>query len=101
MRQSSSIHQQQQREHNRQLEDYKRARLYPHISDEYDYRINNRLLIAKIINPRRDKIIMDSLINASNKFTLQKKKIDVNNTSAISRSKSAIRELSIRSNRKQ
>ena len=32
-------------------------------------------MAQKIINPRRDKIIMDSLLHASPKYILKKKKI--------------------------
>lgn len=41
-------------------------KLLPHIIGEYEYRITNKLLAHKILNPRRDKMIMDSLLNASN-----------------------------------
>ena len=41
-------------------------KLLPHIIGEYEYRITNKLLVHKILNPRRDKLIMDSLLNASN-----------------------------------
>jgi hypothetical protein len=62
------------------LDIYKKDKMYPHISDEYDFKINNRLLLSKIINPRRDKTIMDSLINASSKYSvcLRKKKAEDN-----------------------
>lgn len=39
----------------------RRTRLLPHIHEEYDFRITNRLLIEKITNPRRDRTIVDSL----------------------------------------
>ena len=32
-------------------------------------------MVEKIVNPRRDKTIMDSLIHASPKYILRKKKI--------------------------
>jgi hypothetical protein len=38
-------------------------KLLPHIQEEYQYRITNHLLIKKIISPKRDKIIMNSLEN--------------------------------------
>jgi hypothetical protein len=40
---------------------YEKGKILPHISEEYNYRITNHLLIKKIISPRRDKIIMGSL----------------------------------------
>lgn len=36
-------------------------KILPHIAEEYNYRITNHLLIKKIISPRRDKIIVQSL----------------------------------------
>lgn len=41
-------------------------KLLPHIIGEYEYRITNKILVHKILNPRRDKLIRDSLLNASN-----------------------------------
>ena len=61
-------------EQGRSLGDYKYARNYSHIANQFDFKTNNKLLIAKIINPRRDKIIMDTLVQASPKFVLRKKK---------------------------
>lgn len=62
-------------EQGKSLDDYKHNRLYSHIIDEYDFKINNKLMVQKIINPRRDKTIMDSLIHASPKYALKKKKL--------------------------
>lgn len=42
---------------------YDPPKLLPHIIEEYQYRITNHLLIKKIISPKRDKIIMNSLEN--------------------------------------
>ena len=44
---------------------YNIDKLLPHIAEEYNYRITNHLLIKKIICPRRDKIIMNSLEHVS------------------------------------
>lgn len=33
-------------------------KLLPHISEEYEYKITNQLLVSKIINPKRDKLIV-------------------------------------------
>lgn len=38
-----------------------RPKMLPHIVEEYQYRITNHLLIKKIISPKRDKIIVNSL----------------------------------------
>jgi hypothetical protein len=35
--------------------------LLPHIAEEYHYRITNHLLLKKIISPKRDKIIVQSM----------------------------------------
>lgn len=48
-------------EHGKSSDDYRCSRILPHITEQYQFRINNRLLIEKIINPRRDKTIIDSL----------------------------------------
>ena len=53
------------------LDNYANKRILPHISEEYEFRITNRLLVGKILNPRRDKTIMDSLVKASNKFKVK------------------------------
>jgi hypothetical protein len=39
--------------------------MLPHINEEYEFRITNKLLIQKIANPRRDRIIIDSLAHTS------------------------------------
>jgi hypothetical protein len=61
---------QQRAEQSRSLEDYRRQRAFPHIADYYNFRINNRILVSKIINPRRDKTIMESLLHAHPKYSL-------------------------------
>jgi len=62
-------------EQGKSLQDYNQHRHFSHIVDEYDFRINNKLLVQKIINPRRDKVIMESLTHVSPKYMLRKKKI--------------------------
>jgi hypothetical protein len=32
-------------------------KLLPHIAEEYQYKITNQLLVQKIMNPKRDKLI--------------------------------------------
>lgn len=44
-----------------QTKKYEGLKPLPHISEEYNYRTTNHLLIKKIISPRRDKVIMHSL----------------------------------------
>ena len=46
---------------------YENNKLLPHIAEEYHFRITNHLLLKKIISPKRDKIIMRSLINLGKK----------------------------------
>lgn len=48
-----------------QTKKYEGLRPLPHISEEYNYRITNHLLIKKIISPRRDKVILHSLEGVS------------------------------------
>jgi hypothetical protein len=36
-------------------------KILPHITEEYNYLITNYLLIKKIISPKRDKTILQSL----------------------------------------
>lgn len=38
--------------------DDSKRKLLPHIVGEYEYRITNKLLVQKIMKPRRDRIIM-------------------------------------------
>lgn len=49
--------------------------MFPHIADYYNFRINNRILLAKIINPRRDKTIMESLAHAKPKNSFVQPKL--------------------------
>jgi hypothetical protein len=44
-----------------QFRRYENIKLLPHIAEEYNFRITNHLLIKKIISPKRDKIIVQSL----------------------------------------
>ena len=46
---------------------YENNKLLPHIAEEYHFRITNHLLLKKIISPKRDKIIMQSLCCLSKK----------------------------------
>ena len=46
---------------------YENNKLLPHIAEEYHFRITNHLLLKKIISPKRDKIIMQSLSNLGKK----------------------------------
>ena len=39
-------------------------KILPHIAEEYNFRITNHLLVKKIMNPKRDKIIKNSLEKA-------------------------------------
>ena len=55
----------------------KKKKLLPHIHEEYSFRITNRLLIYKIMHPKRDKNITDSLLHTSLSQT-------INNQSQIS-----------------
>lgn len=71
-RSTTKLH--QEGEYGKSLNDYRKDKLFPHISDEYNFRINNRILISKIINPRRDKIIIDSLMHTHSKYGLKRKK---------------------------
>ena len=47
---------------------YNNSKILPHITEEYNYRITNYLLIKKRINPKRDKTIMQSLEGLSRKY---------------------------------
>lgn len=47
---------------------YNNSKILPHITEEYNYRITNYLLIKKIISPKRDKTIMQSLEALSRKY---------------------------------
>lgn len=69
-----------------------KLKLLPHIIGEYEYRITNKLLVHKILNPRRDKLIMDSLMNASNVFcNNNKSKIPLKTSSSFYRRKKNVR----------
>jgi len=56
------------------IDTQKRSKVLPHITEEYEFRITNRLLIDKITNPRRDKTIVDSLTNVTSRLFLNRKK---------------------------
>jgi hypothetical protein len=61
-------------ETSKSLRDYKHFHLFSHIIDDYDIRINNKLIVERIINPRRDKVIMGSLVHVPSKYFSKKKK---------------------------
>lgn len=42
--------------------------MLPHIAEEYHFRITNHLLLKKIISPKRDKVIMQSLSNVGKRL---------------------------------
>lgn len=50
------------------LKRYQNSKILPHIIEEYNYRITNYLLIKKIISPKRDKTIMQSLQSLNRKY---------------------------------
>jgi len=51
-----------------QMKQYHHSKILPHIIEEYNYRITNYLLIKKIISPKRDKTIMQSLQSLTRKY---------------------------------
>lgn len=46
-------------------DEYRMVKVLPHIKEEFYYRVENKLMVQKITNPRRDKIIVDSLANTA------------------------------------
>jgi hypothetical protein len=71
-------------------EEYRQPRVLPHIKEEFHYRVENRLLVDKIINPRRDKVIMESLANTACNSSSKKKKRGRNHISLENRRKMVI-----------
>lgn len=49
-------------------------KLLPHISEEYEYKITNQLLLSKILNPKRDKLIMQNFQRNRSRLTTKKSK---------------------------
>jgi hypothetical protein len=45
----------------------------PHISEEYQYKITNQLLLFKIMNPKRDKLIVESFHRSCSRPETNKK----------------------------
>lgn len=46
-------------------DEYRLVKVLPHIKEEFYYRVENKLMVQKITNPRRDKSIVDSLANTT------------------------------------
>lgn len=46
-------------------DEYRLVKVLPHIKEEFYYRVENKLMVQKIINPRRDKTIVESLVNTT------------------------------------
>jgi hypothetical protein len=67
--------------HRQSCDEYKLAKVLPHIKEEFHYRVENRLMVEKIIHPRRDKTIVESLANTPGKTFCKKKKRNRNQTS--------------------
>lgn len=62
------------RENGQSLDEYRHSKLLPHINQQYEFRITNRLLLQKIINPRRDRTIVESLSRTTAQLCIRKKK---------------------------
>jgi hypothetical protein len=59
--------------HRHSYDEYRLAKVLPHIKEEFYYRVENRIMVEKIINPRRDKTILDSLAHTMCKSSNKKK----------------------------
>lgn len=65
-------------ENGKSIDEYKNTKALPHINEEYQFRITNKNLVQKLINPRRDKTIINSLANTSfSQFYKNKKENNV------------------------
>jgi hypothetical protein len=55
-------------------DEYLMAKVLPHIKEEFHFRVENRLMVEKIVHPRRDKTIVESLAHTASKSFRRKQK---------------------------